>query len=204
MKHPGPRPTQLTLGTVCAAALGLLGLGFLILGSWIPLKANLAQILLERAWHQSKLDGQPHKAWPWADSWPVAKLRIPALDFEAIILKEAGGEGLAFGPVLLDQSAPLGQRGTSVIAAHRDTHFKALADLRIGMQVTLETLTDQPLSYTIDNSRIARWDQSGLVSNTLGSTLVLSSCWPFDAMTSGPLRFIAEATPSDKTAQMIR
>ncbi len=204
MEKPAPSPTQFKIGAVSAMALGLLGLGLLIWGSWIPVKAELAQYLLERAWQQSKSDGAPHKAWPWADSWPVAKLTIPDLDFEAIILKESGGEGLAFGPILLDQSAPLGQRGTSVISAHRDTHFKALANLQVGMQVSLEPMHGPTLHYTIDASRIARWDRSGLVRNTLSSSLVLSSCWPFDGLTSGPLRFIAEATPDRKTAQLIR
>ena len=204
MRHPDLSPTQFTLGTFVATALGLLGLGFLVWGSWIPLKAQLAQVLLERAWQQSRLDGLPHRAWPWADSWPVAKLKIPALNFEAIILKEAGGEGLAFGPVLLDQSAPLGTRGTTVIAAHRDTHFKALANLRMGMQLVLEPMDGPALTYMVDKNRIARWDQSGLVKNTLDSSLVLSSCWPFDAMTSGPMRFIAEASPSRATAKLIQ
>lgn len=204
MPKPAPSPTQFKIGAVSAMALGLLGLGLLIWGSWIPIKATLAQYLLERAWEQSESDGIPHKAWPWADSWPVAKLTIPALDFHAIILKEAGGEGLAFGPVLLDQSAPLGHRGTSVISAHRDTHFKALANLRIGMQVVLEQMNGPTLRYTIDDKRIARWDQSGLVKNTLDTSLVLSSCWPFDGLTSGPLRFIAEASPNRETAKLIR
>nr|WP_321456210.1 class GN sortase [uncultured Cohaesibacter sp.] len=204
MRHPDLSPTQFTLGTFVATALGLLGLGFLVWGSWIPLKAQLAQVLLERAWQQSRLDGLPHRAWPWADSWPVAKLKIPALSFEAIILKEAGGEGLAFGPVLLDQSAPLGTRGTTVIAAHRDTHFKALANLRMGMQLVLEPMDGPALTYMVDKNRIARWDQSGLVKNTLASSLVLASCWPFDAMTSGPMRFIAEASPSRATAKLIQ
>ncbi|WP_319413247.1 class GN sortase [uncultured Cohaesibacter sp.] len=203
MKQPAPSPLQFNSGIVIATALGLLGLGLLLWGCWIPAKAQLAQILLERAWQQSKADGRPHKAWPWADSWPLARLTIPALNFETIILKEAGGEGLAFGPVLLDQSAPLGRTGTSVIAAHRDTHFRKLADLRIGMQVIVEPVAGPKLSYKIDASRVARWDQSGLIRDSRQDTLVLSSCWPFDGLSSSPLRFIAEATPTRQTASLL-
>ncbi|WP_319529426.1 class GN sortase [uncultured Cohaesibacter sp.] len=179
---------------------GLAGFACLAVGLWIPAKAELAQYLLERAWEKSRISGEPIKAWPWADSWPVARLTIPSLDFEAIILHEAGGEGLAFGPVFLSQSAPIGSTGTSVISAHRDTHFKALADLKPGAFVTVETLAGDKDTYQIDSLRKARWDQSGLTREALEPRLALTTCWPFGSLTPGPMRFIAEAHLSEQTA----
>ena len=108
------------------------------------------------------------------------------------MLEEAGGEALAFGPVHLAQSSPLGQQGTSVIAAHRDTHFKALAHLEKGALVTLEPISAPPVTYRIETMRIAPWDQSGLMKEADGAQLALTSCWPFDALQSSPLRFIAQ------------
>ncbi|WP_119308278.1 class GN sortase [Cohaesibacter haloalkalitolerans] len=198
-----PRPTQYKLGTLGAVALGLLGLGLLLWGSWIPIKAQLAQVLLERAWQQSRTDGKPHKAWPWADSWPVARLTIPSLDLHTIILKEAGGEGLAFGPVLLAQGAPLGTAGTSIIAAHRDTHFQPLQHLQTGALVEVEQMTGPTLTYRIDGSKIVRWDQSGLQKDSQSPLLVLSSCWPFNGMVGGPLRYLAFASPTEATARRL-
>ncbi len=171
-------------------------------GLWIPAKAELAQYLLERAWQQGRVSGKPVKAWSWADSWPVARLTIPSLDFEAIILSEAGGESLAFGPVLLNQSAPIGSNGTSIISAHRDTHFKAMAQLKQGDFVTVETLDGSRDTYRIESLRTARWDQSGLSPNGMEPRLALTSCWPFDAITPGPMRFIAEGSLVKKTARL--
>ena len=170
------------------------GLLLLVWGAWIPLKAQLAQHLLEDAFDKSQKTNSTHKAWTWADTWPVARLTIPSLSLDAIILKEAGGEGLAFGPVHLDQSAPLGHEGTSIISAHRDTHFKALAKLETGDIIHLETTDGHQLAYHVDTIRIAPWNQSGLSKHSLSRRLVLTSCWPFDAITPGPMRFIAEAS----------
>ena len=188
---------------VLVLGLSIAGLLLIAQGTWIPVKAHIAQILLEHAWQTGKITGRTQKPWPWADSWPVAHLTIPSIGLEAIILKEAGGEGLAFGPVHLSRSATLGEVGTSVIAAHRDTHFRKLANLEKGAILNLEIENGQRLAYQVTTMRIARWDRSGLIRDSLKDQLVLSSCWPFDALKEGPLRFIAIATPVAQTSAMI-
>lgn len=178
------------------------GLLLCLIGFWIPIKAQLAQILLKQAWEKSLQTGKPHKAWYWADTWPVARLTIPSLKLDAIILKEAGGEALAFGPVHLAQSAPFGKNGKAIIAGHRDTSFKALAKLAPDTLIHLQTLKGEKHSYKLSNRRIARWDKSGLSADFHAEQLILTSCWPFDSMQPGPLRFIAEA--SRLTAQQAK
>jgi len=42
-------------------------------------KAELAGILVRRAWNQSVQSGRPRAPWPWADTHPVARIRIPRL-----------------------------------------------------------------------------------------------------------------------------
>jgi len=41
---------------------------------------------------------------------------------------------------------------------------------------------------------VARFDASGIDPLAEGYQLVLSTCWPLDAMTSGPLRYLVHAT----------
>src|SRR5690606_26269675 len=62
-----------------AAILLCLGFGTWQLGqaAYIKAKAELAQVLLERAWSKTLQDGKPHKAWAWADMWPIAKIEFP-------------------------------------------------------------------------------------------------------------------------------
>ncbi|MBT7487663.1 MAG: hypothetical protein HN673_14945, partial [Rhodospirillales bacterium] len=58
------------------------GAAFAGVGLWIPMKAALAQILLEKAWQETRQGNSkvrpnmPAKPWPWADTWPVAKLTM--------------------------------------------------------------------------------------------------------------------------------
>ena len=45
----------------------------LVFGLWIPLKAVIAQELLEMAWAESQARQTDSRPWPWADTWPVAR-----------------------------------------------------------------------------------------------------------------------------------
>ena len=74
------------------AALVLGGLVLVGAGLWIPAKALAAQLLLERAFAASLADGRPVKAWPWADTWPVARIEAPRLGRRVIALEGGSGE----------------------------------------------------------------------------------------------------------------
>ena len=196
-KHHPRQSRNVMLGL--AGLITLTGMMLVAHGLWIPAKAQFAQFLLERAWAKSLQTGQIHKAWSWADSWPVAQLSIPSLGLKSIILKEAGGEGLAFGPVLLNQSAQPGSNGSTIISAHRDTHFKALKDINIGDKLSLTSADGLKFDYEITHSRIAQWDQSGLSADGYEPELVLVSCWPFDSITPTDQRFILHAKQTSRT-----
>lgn len=64
----------------------LAGLGLTFWGLYIPAKAWLAQQLLENAWANSHAT-QAVKPWPWADTWPVARLGVPGLGISQIVLE---------------------------------------------------------------------------------------------------------------------
>jgi sortase A len=48
--------------------------------------------------------------------------------------------------------------------------------------------------YRADGSSIVRFDQSGIDPFTGGNELVLTTCWPFDAIAHGPMRYVLHAT----------
>ena len=116
-----------------------LGLSLFLFGqsTWIFAKAQVAQVLLERAFSQSIVTGEPVKAWSWADTWPVARIEIPRIQASAIVLHGSSGEALAFGPALLAETARIGEPGTAVVSAHRDTHFAFLKDVVVGDRITV-------------------------------------------------------------------
>lgn len=165
------------------------GLGLAAKGALIPAKAKAAQFLLERAFAEGVASGRPAKAWPWADSAPVARLSVPRLGAADIVLSGGSGEALAFGPTHLPASAAIGGRsGTAVLAAHRDTHFRFLKDVRTGDEIQVETLDGRTLRYRVAGARIVRRD-----SYAPSGDLALVTCWPFGGTERGPLRYVVTA-----------
>ena len=81
----------------------------------------------------------------------------------------------------------------SIIAAHRDTHFSFLRDVKIGDVVDVTRDDGLTFTYRITNTRVAEFNQSGIERHAAGHHLVLSTCWPFDALTHGTARYIVEA-----------
>lgn len=70
-------------------------------GLWIHMKATAAQWLLQHAWTRTIKTQKPAKPWPWADTWPVGRLLVPRLGINQVILADASGRSLAFGPGLV-------------------------------------------------------------------------------------------------------
>lgn len=163
-------------------------------GLYIKAKAELAQLLLDRAWERTLRDGQPHKAWSWADAWPVAKLEFPSHGVSQIVLSNASGEALAFGPGHLAATPLPGRLGTTVIAAHRDTHFSILRELKDDDAVILTTSDGTRHEYKISESRIVDAGRSG-IDPRQGDGIALVTCYPFDARERGPLRYVLFASP---------
>ncbi|WP_417493318.1 class GN sortase [Maricaulis sp.] len=181
--------------TIIAALVLITGAAIFGQGLFLTAKAEFAQILLARAWTRA-IDGEiAATPWPWADTWPVARLSVPSLGEHAIVLAEAGGEALAFGPALLTVSATPGEPGTTIIAAHRDTHFEFLRELSVGDLVMLETPSGALIEYRVTGMQIVDAARSGIEPESGPSRLALVTCWPFGALTPGPQRYMVWAEP---------
>ena len=190
----GPvRPSRRSLLNLLSALC--LGLSLFLFGqsTWIFAKAQMAQVLLERAFSQSIASGVPVKAWGWADTWPVARIEISRIQASAIVLHGSSGEALAFGPALLNETSRIGERGTAVISAHRDTHFAFLKDVKVGDLITITRDDGLVFTYRVTGTSIVDWNKSGIDRNASGFNLVLSTCYPFNAITPGPLRYLVHA-----------
>ena len=178
---------------VAAGALLALGAASLLAGLWLPLKAALAEELLNRAWSAARQGGEHVKPWPWADTWPVARLSLPpaAHTGSLIVLAGATGRGLAFAPGLLDGSAEPGEPGVAVIAAHRDTHFRALARLALGDRFEIERADGARLDYAVTSIEVIDTKTESLRLDANASVVALVTCYPFDALVpGGTLRYV--------------
>ncbi len=188
-------PIGSTLRLLSALIAGLFAVGLWQMGegSWIYAKAGLAQFLLQRAWSRT-LSGETRvKPWPWADTWPVARLIVPSKQEDLIVLNGAYGRTLAFGPGYAESSAFPGQPGTTILTGHRDTHFHFLKALNELDEIILETSEGKWLRYMVQERGVV--DQSAtIILNEQGDRLVLVTCYPFEAIVpSGTLRYVVTA-----------
>ncbi|WP_150911574.1 class GN sortase [Marinobacter halotolerans] len=191
-----------TLVTVCSFTV-------LAFGLWIPFKAVVAQQLLELAWAESQARQQQVRPWPWADTWPVARLTLQQGADDSgrslIVLDGAHGESLAFGPGQVFGSGD--SRGPVIIAGHRDTHFKSLQTLEAGHDLRLQGRDGQWQSYRVIDTRVVDSRHQQINTALLPpDTLLLVTCYPFDGLqANGPLRYVVEAkaTPSELVAAVV-
>ncbi len=162
---------------------------------YMKAKAELAQVLLQRAWQQRLETGVAAKPWPWADMSPIARLKVARLGIDEIVLSGDSGRTLAFGPGWAQSSAVPGTSGLSVVSAHRDTHFSFLRDLRVGDSIEIDNAQGSH-ALRISSMRIADASRERIDADDDADTLLLVTCYPFDALSAGgPLRFVVAAIP---------
>lgn len=186
----------MTRATRRACALALLAVGLACLGQagWIHAKAALAQVLVDQAFERA-LDGDPHaRPWPWADTQPVARLWLVDGGRPLVVLAGTSGRNLAFGPVHDTASVLPGEPGNSLIAGHRDTHFRRLAALRPGDRVAVERTDGRRLEFIVTTLEVVDGRRTRIALDGDTPRLILATCYPLDAVDpGGPLRFVVTA-----------
>ena len=183
------RPGHLLM--TCLLCFGFWQLGQ---GAYIPAKAWFAQELMLRAWARTGSGEVRATPWPWADTWPVARLTARAGKVDLIVLAGGSGRTLAFGPGHLSASAMPGEPGNAVIAGHRDTHFQFLKNVQLGEQLMLESSKGLKHLYEVVGVDIVDSRKASLLLDTEDAILSLVTCYPFDAREAGgPLRYVVTA-----------
>ena len=171
-----------------------LGLSFFAYGAYIPAKAVLAQYLINDAWNDSIRSGESHKPWKWADMHPVMKLSSDKHNQELIVLSGDKGNSLAFAPGYNLNSYMPNQGGTTLISAHRDTHFEFLKDVSINDVFELTDRNNITSSFEVSDIKVIDATKQDIAIHSNQDELKLITCYPFDALVArGPLRLVVTA-----------
>jgi len=185
------RAVRILLGFIVIVSLTM-GVWHLSHATWIYSKAYAATYLIADAWKATQTNGQIHRPWSWADTWPVGKLTIPAVGLSEIVLAGDSGATLAFGPGLSNAGVPLDSVGVKLISGHRDTHFSKLQNLAVNDEITIETAKGNRRYVVIDMSVVD--SRLYTINSAAGDLLLLSTCYPFNSInTGGPERFVIRA-----------
>ena len=191
MSRIGGRTHLLAIALPLMLVLGCWQVGS---GLWIYAKARLAQYLLQRAWSRTLTGEANVKPWPWADTWPIARLIVPSQHIDLIVLEGAYGRTLAFGPGRLESNASHRETGPTILTGHRDTHFAFLQHLRVGDHLVLQSSHGEYISYRIRETRIVDAGTGFIPTQNEGLRLILATCYPFNSpIPGGPLRYVVTA-----------
>lgn len=171
----------------------LTGSALVVQALWIPVKAQVAQVLLLNAWQRTQHSGTPEKPWPWADHYPVARLVSKDHQVEQIVLAGDSGSSLAFAPGENMQARAI-PHAARVISGHRDTHFRFLQQMGKGELLTLEN-PDSQESYRVTDIRVVDSAQVQIDPGGAPDSLLLITCYPFDSLSAnGSLRYVVSAS----------
>jgi sortase A len=127
------------------------------------------------------------------DGAPVARIVIPRIDLDEIVLEGVDGDELNAEPGHLSGSAYPGEPGNAVISAHRDRHFNHLDALDVGDTIVTESGTHRD-SWVVVSKRVVGKNDRALFS-TPDATLTLTTCWPIRYLGPAPERLIVTAKP---------
>ena len=187
------KPRKKRFSTFLAGALVLVAT--LVTGQalWLQAKAWLAQRLIASAWQQTLASGAPVKPWPWADTWPVARLTTPQ-GRHLYVLASVSGQALAFGPGHLSASALPGEAGTVLIAGHQDSHLAFLEQVKAGDALALQGVDGQIYQYRVAGADVVDSSNQHISLQYGTPELRLVTCYPFASLQSGgPLRYVVTA-----------
>lgn len=129
--------------------------------------------------------------WTAAPGTPVARLIIPRLGLDEVVVEGIGEDALRAGPGHMTGSALPGDSGNAVISAHRDRHFKGLGALAVGDTVITESAIGN-VKWIVSRLRVVTADAPALRTSAT-PLLTLTTCWPIRYFGSAPDRLIAEA-----------
>ena len=123
----------------------------------------------------------------------LGRLEIPRLGIRAMVREGVDDETLKVAVGHIPGTARPGENGNIGLAAHRDSFFRALRDVRKGDLMRLTTL-DGSETYRVASATVVDPARVGVLAGVNGTRgLTLVTCFPFDYIGAAPKRFIVAA-----------
>lgn len=122
----------------------------------------------------------------------LGRMDIPRLGLSVAIFQGTKSKTLRIGAGHIEGTTIPGEAGNSGIAAHRDTFFRPLENIRTNDEIQIETV--RGLShYQVDSIKIVSPEDIAVLEPTKESGVTLVTCYPFYFVGAAPKRFIVHA-----------
>lgn len=185
---------------IATSAAILLGAGLLCVALFFYFDSYWSQHVLSNEWEAKELQktaatavkDQPVSAPAPRTGDVLAKLEIPKINLEAVIIEGIDQSTLRKGPGHYPGTALPGQEGNCVIAAHRDMFFRNVGQLDIDDTIIC-TIGEFHYTYRIVDKRVVQPTDLSPIDPTSTSTITLITCYPFNYIGPAPKRYIITA-----------
>lgn len=117
----------------------------------------------------------------------IGEVVIPTLSLQAPLVQGTNASQLDAAVGHLVTSVLPGKPGTTLIAAHNATWFRHINRLKPGDLIQIKTMYGT-FNFHVTTAKVVQTGDS--VPNTLGSSIVLESCYPLNALYLTPYRFL--------------
>jgi sortase A len=136
--------------------------------------------------------GLPARQPALADGAVLGELSVPRLDLEAVVVQGDSSRDLQRAVGHLSNSPLPGEPGNVALAAHRDTFFRPLRNIRVGDEIKFKT-RDHSFRYQVESTQIVASADLTVLQPSPGHDLTLLTCYPFNYIGPAPQRFVVFA-----------
>jgi sortase A len=113
------------------------------------------------------------------------RLEVPRLNMSVMVMEGVSDRTLRLGAGHIP-GTPLG------IAAHRDSFFRPLKDIKKGDTIRFATI-DGTAEYRVTSTEIVGPNDTYVLDNNSNDAMTLVTCYPFYYIGAAPKRFIVQA-----------
>lgn len=122
----------------------------------------------------------------------VGRLEIARLGLAAVVRHGDDASTLKLAVGHLPGTARPGQPGNAVLAAHRDTFFRPVRNVKRGDEIVMTT-PEGTYFYRVTKTHIVAPEDVWVMNPTEAAVLTLVTCYPFNYIGNAPKRFIVHA-----------
>jgi sortase A len=122
----------------------------------------------------------------------VGRIDVPRLHISAMVAEGTSSQILRVAVGHIPGTAVPGQAGNVALAAHRDTFFRRLGELKSGDLIRVTVPGGQYL-YRVKFTDVVRPNETWVVEPSTGQLLTLVTCYPFHYVGPAPERFVVRA-----------
>lgn len=130
----------------------------------------------------------------------IGRLEIPRLNIRVIVREGDDEATLRHAVGHIPSTAFPGDFGNVALAAHRDTYFRPLRNIRKNDRIIVATL-EGTYEYLVQSTKIVSPTDVSVLEASAPKELTLVTCYPFYYIGSAPRRFVVHATQVAATQQ---